>query len=215
MPFVTSGSRRTGRIAALATSLGLLALAPAAQAATTAANPQSCTPKPALSQPFTPWGDRGNYTLSPGGNMERSLTGWNLASGAHVVAGSESFHVGGAADAASLSLPAGSSVVSAPICIDDTYPWFRLFARNTGDQKAGLKVEILYLDTHGKLQTRASGNYSATGSAWAPTGTMKIAMTFDTSVAGGAAPVAFRLTPQGARANWQIDDLYVDPMARR
>ena len=214
MPYVTSGSRRTGRIAALAAALGLLAAAPAAQAATTAANPQSCTPKPALSQVFSPWGDAGQYTLSPGGNMESGLAGWMLGGSAHVAAGNESFHVGSPGDASSLSLPAGSSVTTAPICIDDTYPWFRLFARNAGTKNASLKVDILYLDTKGKLQTKASGVYNAAAGSWQPTGTMKIAMTFDTSVASGAAPVAFRLTPQGT-SNWQVDDIYVDPMARR
>jgi hypothetical protein len=34
-------------------------------------------------------------------------------------------------------------------------------------------------------------------------------------VAGGAGPVAFRFTPSGSiAANWQIDDVYVDPYAR-
>jgi hypothetical protein len=81
--------------------------------------------------------------------------------------------------------------------------------------KAGLKVEILYLDTTGKLRTRASGVYAARTSDRAPTGTLKIPMTFDPTTAGGAAPVAFRFTPQGLGSSRQIDNLYVDPMARR
>jgi hypothetical protein len=95
------------------------------------------------------------------------------------------------------------------------YPWFRVFARNNSGQAASLKIEILYLDTTGKLRTRASGVYTAHASGWAPTGTLKIPMTFDPTTAAGAAPVAFRFTPQGLRSSWQIDDVYVDPMARR
>jgi hypothetical protein len=215
MPFITNSSRRTGRLLAAISSLALLAAAPAAHAATTAANPQNCVPQPALKQAFLPWTDTGQYTLSPGGDLESPLAGWVLSGGARVLGGNEPFYVGRSVDKASLSLPTGSSVITAPICIDDTYPWFRLFARNAGDLKASLKVEVLYLDTSGKLKTRASGTWRAATSAWTPTGTLKIPLTFDPTAAGGAAPVAFRFTPQGAGSNWQIDDIYVDPMARR
>jgi hypothetical protein len=215
MPFITTSSRRTGRLLAAISGLALFAAAPAAQAATTAANPQNCIPKPALKQAFLPWADAGQYTLSPGGDLESTLGGWVLSGGARVVAGNEPFYVGRTADKASLSLPAGSSVVTAPICIDDTYPWFRLFARNTSNRMASLKVEVLYLDTSGKLRTRASGTYNAPTSTWAPTGTLKLPLTFDPTAAAGAAPVSFRFTPQGLDSSWQIDDVYVDPMARR
>jgi hypothetical protein len=216
MPFITTSSRRIGRVLVATCGLALLVAAPAAQAATTAANPQNCVPQPALKQAFLPWGDGGQYTLSPGGDLESAPAGWLLSGGARIVAGNEPFYVGHTNDKASLSLPAGSSVVTSPICIDDTYPWFRVFARNNSGQAAGLNVEILYLDTTGKLRTRASGMYNArAGSGWAPTGTLKIPMTFDPTTAGGAAPVAFRFTPQGTGSSWQIDDVYVDPMARR
>jgi len=215
MPFITPSSRRTGRVLAALSGLALLVAAPAAQAATTAANPQGCVPQPALKQAFMPWGDSGQYTLAPGGDLESSVAGWTLGGGARAVAGNESFFVGRSADRTSLSLPTGSSATTAPLCIDDTYPWFRLFARNTAGKKASLKVEVLYLDTKGKLNTRASGTYTSSTSTWSPTGTLKIPMTFDSTVAAGAAPVAFRFTPVGADSNWQIDDVYVDPMARR
>jgi hypothetical protein len=215
MPFITTSSRRIGRVLVAVCGLALVVAAPAANAATTAANPQKCVPQPALKQAFLPWSDAGQYTLSPGGDLESPLAGWMLSGGARVTAGNEPFYVGRTTDRSSLSLPAGSSVITAPICIDDTYPWFRLFARNSGDVKGGLKVEILYLDTTGKLRTRASGVYTARTFGWAPTGTLKIPMTFDPTTAGGAAPVAFRFTPQGPSSSWQIDDVYVDPMARR
>jgi hypothetical protein len=43
----------------------------------------------------------------------------------------------------------------------------------------------------------------------------QIGLAFDPTSVGGAAPVAFRFTPQGKGGNWQIDDVYVDPWARR
>jgi hypothetical protein len=213
MSVITSGLRRC-RLLAAATGLALLAVVPAAHAAGVATNPLGCTPKPALMKAFAPWADGGDYTLAPGGNFETALSGWMLGSGAHVVAGNEPFYVGTANDHASLALPAGSSAISAPICIDDTYPWFRLFARNTGDPKSTLKVDVLYLDAKGNLKARASGDYTASSTAWTPTGTMKIDLAFDPTSVGGAAPVAFRFTPQGKGGNWQIDDVYVDPYRR-
>jgi hypothetical protein len=214
MPYKLSRLRCGRLIASVAGLLLLATTAPAANAAGTAANPLDCRPQGSFVQPFTPWNDAGDYTLSPGGNFEGGLDGWTLTNGAGLAAGNETFQIGGPDDAASLALPSGSSAVSAPICIDDTYPWFRLFARNAGDQKSTLKVEVLYMDSKGKVQVRASGNYKATSPQWAPTGTMKIDLTFDPDSAGGAAPVAFRVTPQGKGGAWQIDDLYVDPFRR-
>ena len=89
-----------------------------------------------------------------------------------------------------------SGLTSAPICIDDT------------------RVDVLYLDAKGNLKARASGDYKASSTAWTPTGTMMIGLAFDPTSVGGAAPVAFRFTPQGKGGNWRIDDVYVDPNRR-
>jgi ABC-type transporter MlaC component len=60
-----------------------------------------------------------------------------------------------------------------------------------------------------------SGTIAATSSAWQLSNVLNIGVTFNTAIAAGAAPVAFRFTPSGASAgNWQIDDVYVDPYAR-
>jgi hypothetical protein len=212
MPFI-SGSRRNGRLLGGLVALALLALAPAAHAdAEPAANPLRCTPTPAFSNPFTAWGDLGDYTLAPGGDFE-GRPNWFLA-GARVVDGNEPFYVGGAEDSSSLSLPSGSVAVSAPICIDETYPWFRFFARNTGDPRSRLEVDVLYVTAKGQLRVRASGELTAAASEWTLTDPMKIDLAIDPNSPTGAAPVAFRFTPKGVGGSWQIDDVYVDPMAR-
>ena len=64
------------------------------------------------SQPFASWGDSSSYTLIPGGNFEAGAFPWALTGGAKVLAGNETYHVGGPADSQSLSLPAGSSATS-------------------------------------------------------------------------------------------------------
>ena len=73
----------------------------------------------------------------------------------------------------SLSLPAGSSAVTAPICIDSTYPYFRLFAKNAGTGKSSLKIEVLFYDAKGNLVNTKPYDYTTTSTAWQPTGTVK------------------------------------------
>jgi hypothetical protein len=209
MPFIPHSSRRLGRAAVLAILTGLACVAPAS-AATVASNPTSCTVDHVLSKPFTPWADTADYALAPGGDFETGAAGWMLSGGATVAAGNESYGVG-AGGTRSLALPAGSSVVSAPMCVDSSYPFFRVFARNTGNAKATMKVDVLFLDAKGNVKASDSGTITA-GATWQPTGQLKIGVAF---AAAGAAPIAFRFTPQGKDGNWSIDDVYVDPFARR
>jgi hypothetical protein len=200
---------RNKLLAAGVCGLGLLAAAPAAQAATAA--PASCTPQPASGQPFAPWDDFGFYALVSGGDVEGDLDGWTL-DGARVVEGNEPFSVGGDGDHRSLALDEGDSVTTAPICIDDTYPWFRFFARNTAGRKAKLRVEVLYTDARGRLREEGTGDYATRESDWLPTGSLAIDVDWD-RIPGGAVPVSFRFTAE-SNSSFLVDDVYVDPMAR-
>jgi hypothetical protein len=204
---------RNKLLSAAVCGLGLLAAAPAAQAATAA--PASCAPQPASGQPFAPWDDLAFYALVAGGDVEGDLNGWTLA-GAQVVEGNEPFNVGGAGDHRSLALDEGDSVTTAPICIDDTYPWFRFFARNTAGRKAKLRVEVLYTDVKGKLREEGTGDYTTRESDWLPTGSLAIDVDWD-KVPGGAGaggvPIYFRFTAE-SNSSFLVDDVYVDPMAR-
>lgn len=211
MPFVISGARKGGRIAALAVGLGLACAAPAT-ATTVAANPYGCVVDHRLSTPFSQFGDTAFYALAPAGNFETAARGWTLTGGS-VVSGNQPFKIG-APGTSSLRLAGGGVAVSAPMCIDSTYPHFRVFARNLGNLKSPLKAEVLYLDAKGAVRATASGTVTAAGTAWFPTDSLKIGLTFNTAVAAGAAPVAFRFTA-GKDSAWQIDDVYVDPYARR
>lgn len=200
-------------IAAAMTALGLLGAVPAAQAARATALTTNCTTQPASLHPFARWNDFGFYTLVSGGNAEGALTDWTLA-GARVVEGNEPFQVGGPADHRSIALTGGASVTTAPICIDSTYPWFRFFARNTSGRPAVLKVDILYTDTKGKVRDAGTGDYSSANGAWVATGSLGIAVAWQALPAGSSLPVMFRFSAAG-NASWQLDDVYVDPFARR
>src|SRR5689334_4057951 len=100
---------RSSVLLAVAVSVLLLA-APAAQAA--------CPDQP-LSRPFTPWLDFAQYQLAPDGSFAGGADGWTLTNGATASGGA-------------LSIPAGGSAVTPPICITPAHPTIRFFTRGTG-----------------------------------------------------------------------------------
>src|SRR5437660_396247 len=93
----------------------------------------------ALAQVFRPWADLDFYGLAPDGGFEQAAAGWELLGGAAVVAGNEPWAVSGPGTHA-LSLPAGSSAWSPPICVDLLHPTMRLFARASGLLRLGTLV---------------------------------------------------------------------------
>jgi hypothetical protein len=178
-----------------------------------AATAQACDYRGA-EQVFKPWGDHHHYVLAPDGGFEAGGAGWSLSRGAATVAGNESFYLNDPADQRSLSLPAGSSAVSPPICMSLDTPIFRLLARNTGDPSAGLRVEATY-KLLGLVRTKTVSTVKA-GPSWAPAQEMSTVLTLST-VIGTLIPSAIqiKITPVGSGGQWQVDDLYIDPFSRR
>jgi hypothetical protein len=214
-----SARRSTLAVAALAAASA--AAVPAA-GASTRVNQNPCGYS--LTKVFAPWNDNRNYVLTPDGGFENGATDWTLENGAAVGEGNETFQVGGAADHQSLTLPAGSSATSPAICVTRHTGIFRLFARNGGAvQAAGahgnseplLKVEVLYTGKHGNHRSLRVGKLRA-GDTWAPT--RKLPIVLGQAKGKGKlqmANVQLRFTPIGAPADWQIDDVYLDPRLRR
>ena len=165
-------------------------------------------------QVFSPWGDQHSYVLAPDGGFEARAAGWSLSGGAKAVAGNESYHLNGAADSRSLSLPAGSPAGSPPICMSLDTPIFRMMARNRGDSSSRLRVEAVYM-LLGLVQTKVVNDVTA-GSSWAPTQQMSPVLGLSTIV-GTLIPSAIqvRITPLDSKGKWQVDDFYVDPFSRR
>jgi hypothetical protein len=198
-------SSNRGRFAALLAT-ALLALAAFAGSA------QACSYSGA--EPvFSPWGDQHNYVLAPDGGFEAGGSGWQLNRGATVVEGNESYYLNDAGDSKSLSLPAGSSAVSPPVCMALDTPSFRLVARNSGNPASQLRVEAVY-KLLGLIRTKTAGTLRAS-STWAPTQSVSTVLTLSTIV-GTLIPsaVEIRLTPLDSSGQWQVDDLYVDPFRR-
>ncbi|HEY6731367.1 MAG TPA: hypothetical protein VI039_10105 [Solirubrobacterales bacterium] len=178
-----------------------------------AASAQACNYSGA-EQVFRPWGDNHYYVLAPDGGFESGGAGWSLSGGASTVAGNESFFLNEPSDSRSLSLPTGSSAVSPPICMSLDTPIFRLVARNQGDPKAGLRVEATY-KLLGLVRTKTVSTVIGNRN-WAPAQEMSTVLTLSTIV-GTLIPSAIqiRITPVGSGGQWQVDDLYIDPFARR
>jgi hypothetical protein len=181
--------------------------------AVSASSAQACSYTGA-EQVFKPWLDLQHYVLAPDGGFESGARGWSLSGGAKTAAGNESYYLNDSADKRSLSLPAGSSVGSPPICMSLDTPIFRMFARNTGDPSSRLRVEAVY-ELLGILRTQDVSTVSA-GSAWAPTQQMSTVLSLST-ILGTLTPSAIqiRITPLDGKGKWQVDDLYIDPYARR
>jgi hypothetical protein len=228
--------------AAIAALAALGAVAPTAGAATPA-SASSCG-NPESSKVFSQFGDQKSYFLAPDGGFEAGGDGWGL-DGSSVVDGNESFNLNGADDSKSLSLPSGSSATSPAVCVTRKHPQFRFVAKHSvvvapvhggggsttgGDTTSGdttsdvaathaagaprLKVEVIYLNGKGRKKTRVAAKLRA-GEEWAPT--KKIAIAVGRATGRGkrkVGDVKFRFTPIGA-ADWSIDDVFVDPHARR
>lgn len=200
-----SSLRAKSAVSALAVALALVVFAGPAQGACnyTGAEPV-----------FSPWGDRHSYVLAPDGGFEAGGVGWSLGNGARVVSGNESFYLNESTDFRSLALPGGSSAVSPPICMSLDTPIFRMVARNAGDPASRLKVEATY-KLLGLVRTKTVSKVAG-GVDWAPTQQMSTVLTLSTIV-GTLVPSAIqiRIAPLDNRGEWQVDDLYIDPFARR
>jgi len=159
----------------------------------------------ATSTPFTAWSDYANYAFAPDGGFEAGASGWSLGGGARVVSGNESFYVHSNADKVSLSLPAGASATSPPMCISLFSSKMRFVAR--GDAGSKVKVQIVYRGLLSSVLGILDGGTYSTGGSWKPSPQI--------GMLGGLLPlltsgVSFRFTAVGGAAS--IDDVYLDPM---
>jgi len=157
-----------------------------------------------MSQTFLPWLDPAWYVPAPGGDLEGNGAEWTLQGGATLADGNEPFLAG----ERSLTLPAGSSATTAPMCVGVEHPTIRLFARNTGASLSTLTVSVVFRDLLGFTRSLPVGAVVG-GSSWAPTLPMPLAVNLLSLV--GDQDVAFRFTAARDGGEWAIDDVYVDP----
>lgn len=192
--------RRVGAVLAL--GLVTLPLILALGASSASAGLGIACPDP-TTQPFRAWSDYAQYAQVPDGGFEAGASGWELAGGAKVVRGNEPFYIRSVGDRWSLSMPAGSTATSPPMCISLLSSKMRFVA---GGSKGSFKVQVLY---RGMLSSTLGvfdgGTVTSTGT-WAPSPEL--------SMLGGVLPlltqsVQFRFVATSGSA--KIDDVYLDP----
>lgn len=159
---------------------------------------------------FRPWLDPAPYVLAPGGDFETvTAGGWRFTGKAQPFRGNEPWRVHSGADQYSLSIPAGASATTPPLCVGLGDPTLRFFT--TGAHLTSfLKVEVIYRTKLGTLTQPVA--VLPGGSAWAPTPPLPFLAnaTGLLSLDGLTSSVQFRFTATGTRG-FLVDDLYVDP----
>jgi hypothetical protein len=200
-------------VALVAAGVAGLALAAPAHAGPLVSEARNCADQGPSARVFQRWLDPMQYVPAPGGHAE-SAAGWTLTGGAAIVAGNEPWKVGGADHARSLRLPGGSSATTGVMCVGIGHPTVRFFARRTsGTLLHTLRVDVQFEGLGGLVKTLPIGLVLA-GGQWQPTLPSVMVVNLLPLLPGERTPVRFRFTPVG-NATWQIDDVYVDPWARR
>jgi hypothetical protein len=205
------GFIRRAALAALAATAVTGALAAPANAGILTASATNCNDGP-LTQPFARWSDRAYYKQVGGGAFEPAATGWTLRGGARVVAGNEPWKVRAAADSRSLLLPAGSSATTPAVCVGLAEPTLRFFAKKNRGLLSTLAVSV-WVKTSLGLEVPVPIGVLLGNGQWKPSHRMLIVANLLPLLPGDRTPVAFTFTP--LLGEWQIDDVYVDPMRMR
>jgi hypothetical protein len=200
-------------VALLTAGAATLALAAPAHAGLLVKSAKNCEAEAPSAKVFQRWLDPAQYVPAPGGHLE-STDGWTLSGGARLVAGNEPWNVGGAGHAKSLLLPPGSSATTGVMCVGLVHPTMRFFAKRTsGTLLNPLAVEVEFEGLGGLLKRLPIGVVLG-ANRWQPTLPSLVVANLLPLLPDARTPVRFTFTPVG-RANWQIDDVYVDPWARR
>jgi hypothetical protein len=161
-------------------------------------------------QAFSRFGDSSYYASLFNGDFESGGLGWYMSGGARVVSGNEPYFLSGnRGDSRSLLLPEGSSAYSATVCFALGDWHLRFMSRNVGSRYGTLRVQVIVPSLLGLLTILDGGTVSGNGT-WAPSPRLQLALCNVTSLLGTRA-VAFRFTPVGNDAAYQIDDVYLDP----
>ena len=203
----TKLSRFTQLIAA--SSLAVVVLGTGAQTALAYGTALPCSSRAEYAA-FAAWGDKATYFTVSNGGFENGSTDWSLSGGAKVVAGNESYKVGGAADSHSLSIPFNGAAESRTFCVSRGEDAIRLFTTNSGVSGSVLHVDAIVTSAeNGNVATAAfdvNGNPSASG--WAPTIQLKIPNMLGGS---GTEQLTLKFSTRGTSAKWNVDDVFVDP----
>jgi hypothetical protein len=207
------GLRRKMLVTALLAAVATAIAAVPASAGVLVKSAPDCN-SDAISNPFTPWADRADYFLAPAARFESAPEGWALAGGTHLVGDNEPWNVSGDGDGA-LGVPAGGSATTPTICVGLEHPTMRFFARRTSGAPllASLAVSVQTETSLGLTATVPVGDVLLNDGSWSVTPPMLVVANLLPLLPGELTPIRVRFTAQ--HGDFRVDDVYVDPSARR
>ena len=187
--------------------------APAANAGLLVSSAESCEAQQ-FSKPFSPWADYANYTPVPGGAFEAGQKAWTLSGGAKVVSGNEKYNVRSSDDSRSLQIPAGGVATSPAMCVGLSEPTIRWFQKQSSvlGLTGSMTVSVLTETSLGVVVETPVGAGLLT-SAWSPSLTGVVITNLLPLLPDSKTAVAFRF--RAVTGTWTVDDVYVDPYAKR
>jgi hypothetical protein len=191
-------------VALAATVAGVLAVAPAAQAAQPIG---TCPDEPPSSQPFLSYdGDDATYFPAPGGDFESGAPGWSFSGGATLVDSP-------ADTGTSVSIPPGASALSPAICVSRAHVSARLYGQALdGPRRDRARIDV---DVVSPLGLTTADKNIRVEDTWGPTRAFRLgAGLFNLDPITLTTQIRLRFTTQGP-ATAVLDDLWVDPSARR
>jgi len=163
---------------------------------------------------FARWLDPAQYFLASNGGFEQGSDDWTVGGDAAVVPENESYDVHDAADGSSLRLGTGGSAETRSACVGLLEPTVRLFVKAPKVLGARLRIDATVENpaTGLTLETQYVVLGGLVPSSWAPTPQILIP-----NLVGGvmAQQLTLRVTAEGAKATWGVDDVYVDPFRQR
>ena len=165
-------------------------------------------------QVFAPWQDFANYYLAPNGSFEIGTTGWSLSGGAacrlrqravlpdrDALAGAPERQLGAQPD----GLPRAEAALR---------PHVR--ERTQGGTDSGLRVRVVWYGLLNKVLGIPTSRSSLPAAGWSPTAEAQLERRSRRFRSRSRLLGSRRLTPTRPRAaQWQIDDLYIDPCVVR
>jgi hypothetical protein len=159
---------------------------------------------------FAPWSDGSGYYFAGNGGFESGTSGWSFSGGAVVVPGNESYGVHSSSDSSSALVPAGGSI-STSACYGLLYPSVRFFVQSVGDQPATVDVRVQAKSLLGIVSILDGGTFQVSGT-WQPSPKLS---TLLSAIAAplGTKSMSLQITVLSGTA--QVDDLYIDPLARQ
>jgi hypothetical protein len=114
----------------------------------------------------------------------------------------------------SLSLPAGSTATSPAMCFAFGDWHARFMVRNTGASTGRLEVDILVRSLLGVVSLLDGGTVRADGT-WDPSPEMSALLTNVGGLTSLTKAVSFRLQAKGTGAQFQVDNVFLDPFRSR